>query len=332
MATLHPSAVLTGDTVRPVRLPVCDHYAGSEKLMRKALTLQAQRGPMFDITLDAEDGASAGREREHMELIASLLVSAENRYQRVGVRVHDLQHRALSTDLDTLLRLAGPCLAYVMFPKIGNVHEAQRALHLLNESTAKYDVARSIPAHFLIETHGALADVAAIAALPQVESLSFGLMDFVSAHRGVISDTGLRSPGQFTHPLIRRAKLEIAAACHAHGKVPSHNVTTEFRDPGQAQADATQAYQELGYTRMWSIHPGQIDAIITALTPPAPDILLACEILLAAQAQDWGPISHAGQLHDRASFRYYWELLQRAHQAGCPIPEPAAATFFKEVA
>jgi citrate lyase beta subunit len=37
--------------------------------------------------------------------------------------------------------------------------------------------------------------------------------------------------GQFEHPLVVRAKLEIAAACHAHGKVPSHCVVTEFKNP-----------------------------------------------------------------------------------------------------
>ena len=40
----------------------------------------------------------------------------------------------------------------------------------------------------------------------------------------------MRTPGQFTHPLIVRAKLEMVAACHAHDKVPSHNVTTDIKD------------------------------------------------------------------------------------------------------
>jgi citrate lyase subunit beta/citryl-CoA lyase len=35
---------------------------------------------------------------------------------------------------------------------------------------------------------------------------------------------------------VVRAKLEIAAACHAHGKVPSHCVVTEFKNPAVMQA------------------------------------------------------------------------------------------------
>jgi citrate lyase subunit beta/citryl-CoA lyase len=38
----------------------------------------------------------------------------------------------------------------------------------------------------LIETYGALRDVWEIAALAEVESLDFGLMDFVSGHHGAI--------------------------------------------------------------------------------------------------------------------------------------------------
>ena len=51
----------------------------------------------------------------------------------------------------------------------------------------------------------------------------------------------MRTPGQFTHPLVVRAKLEIAAACHAHGKVPSHNVTTDIKDTAVAANDAQRA-------------------------------------------------------------------------------------------
>ena len=120
-------------------------------------------------------------------------------------------------------------------------------------------IAQPVPVQLLVETHGALARAFDLAALPGVEALSFGLMDFVSAHDGAIPDTAMRSPGQFDHPLVRRAKLEIAAACHAHGKVPSHNVSTEVRDMSVVANDATRARNEFGYTRMWSIHPAQID-------------------------------------------------------------------------
>jgi citrate lyase subunit beta/citryl-CoA lyase len=161
--------------------------------------------------------------------------------------------------------------------------------------------------------------------LPEVESLSFGIMDFVSAHYGAIPGSAMRSPGQFTHPLILRAKLEISAACHAHGKVPSHNVTTEIKDTAIVASDATRAASECGYTRMWSIHPDQIKPILKAMTPRSSEVNEAVQILGAAQDVQWGPIQHNGKLHDRASYRYYWTILQRAKSSGLPLPEAAAS-------
>jgi citrate lyase subunit beta/citryl-CoA lyase len=164
-----------------------------------------------------------------------------------------------------------------------------------------------------------------IAALPGIECLSFGIMDFVSAHLGGIPATAMKSPGQFSHPLVVRAKLEIAAACHAHGIVASHNVCTEIRDLTVVANDAAQAVQQLGYGRMWSIHPDQIRPIVAAFAPDTRETDEAVAILVAAQQNQWGPIQHEGKLHDRASYRYYWTVLQRARRIGQPLPASAAA-------
>ena len=119
----------------------------------------------------------------------------------------------------------------------------------------------------LIESPLAVHNAFEIAAHPRVQSLSFGLMDFVSAHGGAIPAEGMGAAGQFTHPLVVRAKLEIASAAHAHGKVPSHCVVTEFNDIDAMRAAAQKAAGEFGYTRMWSIHPNQIRPILEAFAP-----------------------------------------------------------------
>jgi citrate lyase subunit beta/citryl-CoA lyase len=133
--------------------------------------------------------------------------------------------------------------------------------------------------------------------------------------------------GQFTHPLVVRAKLEIASACHAHGKVPSHCVVTEFSDVQAMRNAALKAAREFGYTRMWSIHPAQIRPILEAMAPTEAEIERASEIILAAHAVQWAPISHAGQLHDRASYRFFWQVLERAHQTGRPLPKEIQLFF-----
>ncbi|KGF81665.1 aldolase [Massilia sp. JS1662] len=321
---MHPSEVLFQGQRQPLLLPACDHYAGSEKLMRKSMALQQELGPIFDITFDCEDGASAGDERAHAELVAALINSDDNRFNRIGARLHDVGSVHFAQDVEIIVGAAAQKLAYVVLPKPNSLEDVMRAQDLVNQAAAR--AGRDfLPLHVLIETHGALHDVYAIAALPQVESLSFGIMDFVSAHYGAVPAAAMRTPGQFTHPLVVRAKLEMVAACHAHDKVPSHNVTTEIKDSAVVANDAQRAAAEFGFTRMWSIHPDQIKPIVKAFTPRLAEVNEATSILTAAMAKDWGPIAHGGRLHDRASYRYYWTVLQRAKLAGLALPDAAAA-------
>jgi citrate lyase subunit beta/citryl-CoA lyase len=168
-----------------------------------------------------------------------------------------------------------------------------------------------------------------IAAHPRVQSLSFGLMDFVSSHGGAIPASAMGLAGQFTHPLVVRAKLAIASACHAHGKVPSHCVVTEFSDAEAIKNAALQAANNLGFTRMWSIHPSQVRPILAAFAPDSNDIDTATHIIAAGLDANWAPISHKGTLHDRASYRYYWQVLERAHQTGRAM-DTSVAHFFNE--
>ena len=334
MTLRHPNDVLfAGEKPFPV-LPVVDHYAGSEKLMKKALQLQQELAhnnqPVFDITCDCEDGAHAGAEAEHAEMAAGLISGSDNRFGRVGARIHDITHPHWRQDLEILVYHAGQRLAFLTIPKVRSVDDARTQIDALRSIEAQCRISRPIPVHVLIETHGALKDAWEIAALPGVESLDFGLMDFVSGHHGVIPGSAMKSPGQFDHPLVARAKADIAAAALANGVVPSHNVTTEIKDTTVAADDARRARREFGYLRMWSIHPNQIMPIVEAMRPDFSEVQEATEILEAAQDKDWGPIQHAGRLHDRASYRYYWELLQRAQATGMDIPAGAARRFFSQ--
>jgi len=325
---IHPRDALFEAGDAAVLLPVCDHYAGVEVRMRKSLELQAELGPVFDVTLDCEDGAPIGGEAEHARLVAELAMSELNRHGRVGARVHPVDHPCFEQEVETLIARAGSRLAYLMVPKPRHLADVQRACDAIDHVIRVHGPGQRVPLHFLVETHGALRDVDAIAAHPRVESLSFGLMDFVSAHRGAIPAHGMSAGGQFSHPLVLRAKLEIAAACHAHGKVPSHSVVTEFNDRRAIAEAAGKACRDLGYTRMWSIHPNQILPIVEAFAPTAAEVELAVEIVTAAQAADWAPIRHRDSLHDRASYRYYWQVIERAHRTGQALPEDVRAAFF----
>ena len=327
-----PRDALFDDAERPPDLPVCDHYCGTELRMRKAMELQAEMGPVFDITLDCEDGAPIGGEAEHAAMVAEMVLSADNRFGRVAARVHPIDHPSFGADVETLVGRAGDRLAFLMLPKSRHLSDIEQAIAHIRRVAQSHGRGQNLPVHALIESHGALRDVQAIAALPAIQSLSFGLMDFVSAHRGAIPQQAMTVKGQFEHPLVVRAKLEIAAACHAAGKVPSHCGVTEFKHLASVQTAAARAAHDFGYMRMRSIHPAQIHAIIEAFSPSVAEVDEAIEILSAALNMQWAPMQHRrlglDLLHDRGSYRYYWHVLERARRTGQPLPAETELALF----
>ncbi|MGR4870794.1 HpcH/HpaI aldolase/citrate lyase family protein [Variovorax sp. LARHSF232] len=325
-SSLHPRQVLLGAQAGAVSLPVCDHYSGVEARMKKSLALQAEMAQefgacVFDVTLDCEDGAPVGGEAEHAQLVTELALAAAPG-MRVAVRVHPVDHPSFGADVATVAGRAGQRLCHIMLPKVESVADVTRACAALDAAGAS-----TLPLQVLIESPLAVHNAFEIAAHPRVQSLSFGLMDFVSAHAGAIPAEGMAAGGQFSHPLVVRAKLEIASAAHAHGKVPSHCVVTEFSDVDAMRAAARRAANEFGYTRMWSIHPNQIRPILDAFAPSERQIEAAVRLIEAAQQAHWAPVSFQGVLHDRASYRLYWQVLERAHATGRALPPEARAWF-----
>jgi citrate lyase subunit beta/citryl-CoA lyase len=328
----HPREVLLGAQAALTRLPVCDHYSGVLIRMQKSLQLHAEMMQevgvcVFDTTLDCEDGAPVGGEAEQAALVSELALGAAPG-ARVAVRVHPVDHPAFEADVATIAGRAGHRLSHIMVPKVETVQDVNKAVQAIDAAGAKH-----LPVHVLIESPAAVHRAFDMAAQPRVESLSFGLMDFVSAHGGAIpaaamgigQDGAAAGADQFSHPLVLRAKLEIASACHAFGKVPSHCVVTEFTDVALLQRAARQAARSLGYTRMWSIHPAQIRPILAAFAPDPAEVELAATVLLVAGQAHWAPIAVQGVLHDRASYRYFWQVLQRARQTGRAVPPEVQA-------
>lgn len=316
----HPRHALLGAQARVGILPVCDHYSGIPSTMQKSLQIQAQLMQEFgscvmDVTLDCEDGAPVGREADHAALVADMVLGSSEA-ARVAVRVHPIDHPAFADDVRTVLGRAAQKLRHIMLPKVDSPEDIDRAVQLIDDAGGSH-----LPLHVLIESPLGVSRAFGIAAHPRVQSISFGLMDFVSSHAGAIPAQAMQIDGQFSHPLVVQAKLQIAAACHAYGKTPSHCVVTEFNNAHAITRAATQAARQLGYTRMWSIHPSQIRPILDAFAPDDAAVQEAAEIIQAGMAAQWAPIHFNNQLHDRASYRYYWHLLERAHATGRKLPQ-----------
>ena len=78
----HPRDVLLGAQAIAGLLPVCDHYSGVEARMRKSLQLQAEMAEefgacVFDVTLDCEDGAPVGGEKDQANRVLALVLIAQ---------------------------------------------------------------------------------------------------------------------------------------------------------------------------------------------------------------------------------------------------------------
>jgi citrate lyase subunit beta / citryl-CoA lyase len=189
----HPREVLLGSQAGGVILPVCDHYSGVEVRMRKSLALQAEMieefgACVFDASLDCEDGAPVGGEVDHVNLVVALINQAHAATKkeakakpRMGVRVHPVDHPAFDSDIDLLVKGAGAHLSYITLPKIERVQDVQLAVRSIDAAGGAH-----IPLQVLLESSGAVHRAFDIAAHARVQSISFGLMDFVSSHGGAI--------------------------------------------------------------------------------------------------------------------------------------------------
>src|SRR5258708_1466311 len=114
---VHPKdALFAGERAFPA-LAACEHFAGSETLIVKAMDVQAEYGPVFDITCDCEDGAASGQEREHATMVARMINSDRHRFDKAGARIHDPAHPAWRQDVDIIVGDAGNRLAYITIPK-----------------------------------------------------------------------------------------------------------------------------------------------------------------------------------------------------------------------
>jgi citrate lyase subunit beta/citryl-CoA lyase len=82
---------------------------------------------------------------------------------------------------------------------------------------------------------------------------------------------------------------------------------------------------------MWSIHPNQIGRSSRPSRRRRPrssrhrDHHRRAGRALGA---DQPPPSRRDTLHDRASYRYFWQVLERAHRTGQPLPAEVSLRFF----
>ena len=115
-------------------------------------------GPVFDVTLDCEDGAPVGGEAEHARWSPSWRCPRANRTAASARACTRSTTRRSTTTSTRWSARAGARLAYLMVPKVRDLADVKRALRR-DRSTPARPAAAALPLHVLIETHGALRDV-----------------------------------------------------------------------------------------------------------------------------------------------------------------------------
>ena len=91
-------------------------------------------------------------------MAARLIMSADNAFNRVGARVHDVTHPHWRQDMEILVGIAGSRLPFITLPKPCSAGDVRVQLEALRDIEREHGVDRRIPVHVLIETHGALRD------------------------------------------------------------------------------------------------------------------------------------------------------------------------------
>jgi citrate lyase subunit beta/citryl-CoA lyase len=115
-------------------------------MARKSLERQAEMGPVFDATLDGEDGAPVEARRGACGADGELVMGTGNRFGRVGVWWQRLHAPAIRDNAEGVRRRRRRAYG-------GHADDA----------SGRRGVARRIPLRTLIDTHGGLREAAACA-------------------------------------------------------------------------------------------------------------------------------------------------------------------------
>ena len=234
------------------------------------------------VILDLEDAVAPG-DKAHARTTA-LDYLADNPVDGAlhALRINGLDTRAGISDLDALLgSRAAP--DFVVLPKT----EAAGHLQILDRLlTATGKDARLIG---LIESAQGLAAVEAIAtATPRLAGLMLGAADMAA-------DLGAATAWE---PLAF-ARGRLIAACALAGVTPIDAPFFDIRNEAGLKQEVAAAVA-LGFAAKAAIHPAQIGAINTALTPIA-DAVANARAILAENAKGVGTVD--GQMIDEAVAR-----------------------------
>lgn len=249
------------------------------RLARSFLFVPGHRPDRFDkavasgahvVILDLEDAVAPAAKAQARDAVAAWLASGRQAF----VRINAAQTEWYEDDIRMLQAAPG---AGVMLPKADEASLA-RAVGALP--------GRKIIA--LLETVGGYMGLRQMAAVPGLERIAFGSVDF--ATESGIEDEGDAMTGMRTQIVLESCYVGLAS--------PIDGVSVNFSDEGRMRADALRSRQ-LGFGGKLCIHPSQVAAVNAAFQPAPEEVEWARRVLAAFEASGGAATAVDGKMIDK---------------------------------
>jgi citrate lyase beta subunit len=255
------------------------------------------------IMLDLEDSATPAQKDEARERIVAALGDMDYFGGRpVIVRCNNLATPWAEDDLAALGAVDADFV--ISYPKVETADE-------LAEVKARLEGAgRPHGLHVMIETAKAVANLYDIAAVPGVDGLHYGYVDFAAdVGSRVFDDDGLFGPSNYY------VQMAISVAAAANGLFATGgSLIPDFKDLDKVRAHV-KVWADLGYTACIGVSPAHL-AIINELMAPSPAQVEAAQQVIdaydAAVAEGKPAAVHGGKVITLPDYRVAQRAVARA--------------------
>jgi citrate lyase subunit beta/citryl-CoA lyase len=278
---------------------------GNEKMMTKALTLAAD-----GLILDLEDAVPPDRKEATRPIVADWLRHRDFGGRERWVRMNPISSGLGAADIEATLS-ARPD-GYVV-PKPRHAGDVRRIVDVLDREEHRHGIPHGTTRLLLIatETPEGLLNIKEVAtASPRIVAVSWGIEDLGAA----MGLPRVRDADGRYLDIPRYARTMCAVVAAAAGVDAIDTVYTDIADLAGLRRECDDAVA-MGFAGKISIHPGQIDVINAAFTPP-PHALDEARRLVAAfeEHRRRGVFAFAfdGQMVDAPHLARALKLLARA--------------------
>lgn len=262
------------------------------------------------IPADAKQAARAG----FIEL------AKDNEFGDTGLwtRINCLNSPWALDDICEIMKEAGDKLDVIMLPKVEGVWDIHYLDQLLAQLEARYNVAKPVMIHAILETAEGVNNVSEIAACsPRMHGMSLGPADLAASRGmkttrvggghpsyGVLADPSgeeTASRGFLQQDLWHYTVAKMVDACAAAGIKAFYGPFGDFSDLEGCEAQFRNAFL-LGCAGAWSLHPTQIEIAKKVFSPDVDEVRFARKIL-DAMPDGTGAVMIDGKMQDDATWK-----------------------------